>query len=252
MLSNRVDGEDMVHLIVKLANKLTDNERRSAILEQLREFVTTAVEVELEPKRPQSGGSVMRTHIKQVSEDGLFIEAPQIDGANRQLVRNEELRMTVRIDGQILTGEVATIGRSKQQCGDELVYGYRLTVPEDFGPPKPGEQRDSGATPRPKHYVVEAELRCLKRDVPVRGVIAALSEKMVHVRSMNAPDWLHEGDRLNLVADMPRPVGTIEQTVTVNSVRRMDGSEATMIGMTFVVPMHGLSKLFEHGPVRWG
>lgn len=246
-----VDVENMVHLIARLAGMLHDHERRDAIVEHLRAIAEAGSEIELEQVRDPSRSVVMKARLLWVDDDELFIGAPQIAGANRPLVRNEPLRLSITDGEQLLCCETHVIGRARGESDGEDVFGYRLAIPDDLGPPKPQNQRND-IRPKPRHYIVEAELRSLKRDIPVRGVIAALSEKMVHVRSMNAPPWLREGERMSLRAELPRPIGTVEPTVTVNSVRRVDERGTTMIGLTFVVPMHGLSKLLEHGPVRWG
>jgi len=131
------------------------------------------------------------------------------------------------------------------------VYGYRLTLPVELIQPK---QRtvSASAAPKLRHFVVEAELRCLKRENPVRGVITGLSEKMVHVRSMNAPRDLREGDRMSLCAELPAPLGRMERMVRVSSTRPIGVKGMTMLGLTFIAPLHEAQELLDGGPIRWG
>jgi len=202
--------------------------------------------VELESLRQQTSvAQVMRGRVFAVTSDDFVIGPPKVAGVNQPLVRNEALQLTISERGHLLCGRTHVIGRAKFTHDGETVYGYRLSLPPELTEPKPRASASTSA-PKTRRFVVEAELRCLKRAIPVRGIVTALSEKMVHMRSMNTPADLRDGERLTFVAQLPAPLGAVERTVRVASVRPVGARGMTTIGLKFVAPMH------EARPIRWG
>lgn len=250
----RVDMTNMPGLLAKLTDRFRDADQHRDLARHCLEHIARVDgSAELEITRAMtSAAGVMRARVYEVGDDSFLIGPPRVADATQQLVRNEVLRLTISDKDQLLCGDTRVLGRARFEHEGKRVYGYRLALPEHLAGPKQRSTPAVTAAPRTRHYVVEAELRCLKREIPVRGIITALTEKMVHMRSMNAPDDLRDGDRMSFHAELPHPLGAVEQTVRVSSVQPVGAREMTMIGLTFVAPMHEARALLDGGPIRWG
>jgi hypothetical protein len=166
-------------------------------------------------------------------------------------VRNEPLRLCTRIGDALVCGDTNVIGRAQFEREGETVYGYRLKLPTQLDQAT-AKKKDIHDAPKSRSFTIEAELHCLKRQIPVRGLIAGLSEKMVQIRSRNAPAWLAEGDRMMLKTVLPDGLATIEQVVVVCSAEPSKEPGVTMICGQFVAPLHNLREWLDAGPIRWG
>lgn len=241
----------MVKLLSRFTVKLQEQEQAAAARQRLEQAAQSSSEIELEPLSESAKVGVMKAQLHSIDDAGVIIGPAQAAGETRALVRNEPLRIGLRAGNTLLCAETQVLGRAKFEQDGATVFGYRLALPGKLAPVQ--MQKNSIAEqPKARAFNIEAELHCLKRQVPVRGMIAGFSEKMVQLRSRNAPDWLAEGERMTLKAALPSPIGDIEQVVLVTGVEQTKEPGVTMIGLQFVAPMHTLQEWLDAGPIRWG
>lgn len=222
-----------------------------AARQRLQQAAQSGAEIELEPLSESATVGVLKAQLHSADENGIVIGPAQAAGETRALVRNEALRLCTRIGDELLCGDTSVIGRAQFNREGATVYGYRLKLPAQLDQAT-AKKKDIPEAPKSRAFVVEAELHCLKRQVPVRGMIAGLTEKMVQIRSRNAPAWLAEGVRMTLKAEMPETIGAIEQVVVVSGAEPTKEPGVTMICAQFVAPMHAMRDWLDCGPIRWG
>lgn len=223
----------------------------NAARQRLQQAAQSDAEIELEPLSNSAKLGVVKAQIHSVDDNGVIIGPAQAAGETRPLVRNEPLRLCTRIGDALVCGDTQVIGRAQFEHGGETVYGYRLKLPAQLDQATAKKKDIVTDAPKTRSFTIEAELHCLKRQVPVRGTIAGFSEKMVQIRSRNAPSWLTEGARMILKAELPDELGSIEQVVTVSSAESAKEPGVTMISGQFVAPMHNLREWLDAGPIRW-
>lgn len=245
------DSYCMVKLLARLSEKRQELEQLNAARQRLEQAAQSGGEIELEPLSNSAKLGAVKAQLHSVDENGMTIGPAQSAGEARPLVRNESLRLCMRVDDVLVCGDTSVIGRTQFEQDGETVYGYRLKLPAQLDQATAKKKDVVIDLPKTRTFTIEAELHCLKRQVPVRGMIAGLSEKLMQMRSRNAPSWLTEGDRMMLKTELPDGLGTIEQVVTVTSAQPTKDPDVTMICAQFVAPQHNLREWLDAGPIRW-
>src|SRR5690554_4469303 len=119
----RDDSPCMVKLLARLSEKRQELEQMNAARQRLAEAAQTRGEIELEPLSSSATLGALKAQLHQVDEAGMTIGPAKAAGEARPLVRNEPLRLCMRVGDVLVCGDTSVLGRTQFERDGEIVYG---------------------------------------------------------------------------------------------------------------------------------
>jgi hypothetical protein len=205
--------------------------------------------IELVPLDAPAKGGILVTTVEKVREDDFVICQPAAaDGGIRQVARFEQLQMSFSVATGRLTGKTENLGRIKFRAGDggEL-YGYRLSLPRLL---TVTDRRDELRVLLGKELCCEVKLQVLSRNGPILGLIEDISPSGARLRCRNGGDELRRDRPAHFEAELPHPIGVIQQVVRILSVDSEPNADEWIVRVLFDEKVTAIEEVVKRGRPR--
>ncbi len=193
-------------------------------------------------------GQALATTIEQIKDKGVVVAQPTLGGSVRQLARYEPLRICFSVARGKLSGETRTLSRTKiESGGQEPFYGYLLEKPKAL---HVIDRRQEMRMLFGGDLVYEAELKLLDRAGPLLGLLEDISPSGASMRCRNTSDILRRGKQANLKLELPEPVGTVNEVVTIVEV--VDAEGGLLVRVVFPEKNRAIAHAMNMAQGRFG